>query len=104
MFDSFGNGGAFGRNVGTLPAGGVDCKVRVGEETSLETITDRGTAVGFVERSDTEGAGRVVVGEEVGNEEVGNEEDWAAAKREDKRMVRIANWNIDVDIVKDAQD
>ena len=34
----FGNGGAFGMNVGTVPDAGVDGKVGVGEAGSVEII------------------------------------------------------------------
>lgn len=64
-----------------MPDAGVDGKVGVGEAGSVEPIWVRGTAVGFVERS------------------VG---DWAFAKCEDKRMVVIASFKIDADILKDA--
>jgi len=80
MVTRFGNAGAPGRNVGMVPDTGVDGKLGVGEAGSVETIRERGTAVGLTERRDTEGAGRDGVdedddkGEDKGEDE-GDEED-----------------------------
>ena len=89
LFESLplGNGGAFGRKVGTLPDVGVDAKVGVGETGSVATIEERGTAVGFVDTSDTEGAG----GSEGNTLELDNDDDWAFAKRKDKRTEMITS-------------
>lgn len=96
-------------NVGTLPDAGVEAKAGVGEEDSKDTILERGTAVGFVERSDTEGEGRVDVepdgNELTGTELTGNGVDefvWAFARCEDKRMVMVTNWRIDGDILENG--
>jgi len=78
----------------------VDDKVGVGETDSVATIWERGTAVGFVETSDTEGAG----GSE-GNvfDDVGvGDDDWAFAKRKDKITEMITSWKIDAGILKNA--
>jgi len=83
----FGNGGAFGRNVGTLPDAGVDAKVGVGETGSVAPMEERGTAVGFVETSETEGAG----GSEGDTLELDDDDDWAFAKRKDKRTEMITS-------------
>lgn len=86
----FGNAGAFGRNVGTLPDVGVEAKVGVGETGSVAPIWERGTAVGFVETSDTEGASGSE-GNEAEPDDEGDgvddsgDDDWAFAKRKDKR-------------------
>ena len=55
--------------MGTAPDTGVDGKVGVGEAGSVETICERGTAVGFTERRDTEGVGREAVDEDESGEE-----------------------------------
>jgi hypothetical protein len=46
--ERLGNGGAPERNVGTLPAAGVEAMVGVGEADSVAPIRERGTAVGLV--------------------------------------------------------
>lgn len=83
--------------VGTVPEVGVDGKVGVGEEDSVEPMWVRGTAVGLVERSDTEGEER---SGDVPEEDEAGEEDWALAKRKDKRMVRIVSWKTEAVILK----
>jgi hypothetical protein len=49
-------------------------------------------------RSETEGVGRP--GDEA--EDTTGEEDWALAKRKDKRMVRIVSWKTEAVILADA--
>lgn len=68
-----------------------------------------GTAVGFVEKRDTEGWGveipELAPDEDVGKEvdgEVDGVEDWARAKDEDKRMVVSTSWKTDASIVEEA--
>lgn len=99
----FGNGGAFGRNVGTLPDVGVEAKVGVGETGSVATIWERGTAVGFFETSDTEGAGGSEGSEaEPDDEGDGDDEDWAFAKRKEKRTEMSTSLKIDAVILENA--
>lgn len=52
--------------------------------------------MGFVDNSDTDGAG--------GRDGNGldAEVSWAFAKREDKRMVMVASWKMDADILKNC--
>lgn len=54
--------------------------------------------------SDTEGVGREgVVPEGVVPEDVGVEEDWAFAKRKDKRTAVSESWKIETGILEDAK-
>ena len=73
-----------------MPDVGVEAKVGVGEAGSVATICERGTAVGFVETSDTEGAGGSE-GNEFELDDGGDDDDWAFAKREDKRTEMITS-------------
>jgi len=98
----FGKGGAFGRNEGTLPDVGMEPKVGVGETDSVAPIWERGTAVGFVETSDTEGAGGSEGSELELELDNGGDDDWAFAKRKEKRTEMITSWKIDADILKNA--
>lgn len=91
-----GNGGAFGIPVGVLPGAGVDVKVGVGEAGSVAPIWERGTAVESVETSVTEGEGR---SDGTGVDVM---DDWAFAKREDKRMEMTASWKMDTTILENA--
>ena len=91
--------------------------VGVGEADSVAPIRERGTAVGLVEASDTEGAGGrdetetepeteperpdELKGPDDEDKE-GDEDDCAFAKREEKRTVRRTSWRIDADILKNA--
>jgi hypothetical protein len=79
-----------------LPGAGVDAKVGVGEAGSVAPIWERGTAVESVETSVTEGEGR--------RDGTGVDvmDDWAFAKREDKRMEMTASWKMDTAILENA--